>query len=164
MPRCFGRWPTWSAGVTLLVALLSSSAAWTAPGQEAAPPLPSPPVLHAHRTATRENLIRITGTSQPNTEVEISSPLEVWNVPVINGHFDARIDLAPGQINALFFTSINSKGTRSAPATTSIIQDTDPPALFIDFPSEGDQITTTTTDVAGRVGDHLSGFMGLRCQ
>ncbi len=42
--------------------------------------------------------------------------------------------------------------------------DTEPPHLFIDFPADGAQITTATTDVAGRVGDMLSGFMGLQVQ
>ncbi|HWN93869.1 MAG TPA: hypothetical protein VNT99_02445, partial [Methylomirabilota bacterium] len=42
-----------------------------------------------------------------------------------------------------------------------ILQDSLAPYLFIDFPTNGSVLTTSNTLVAGRVGDALSGFMGL---
>src|SRR6185295_16381462 len=50
----------------------------------------------------------------------------------------------------------------SAPQAFSVIQDSQPPSLFIDFPSTNIDLTSATNIVAGRVGDMLSGFMGLQ--
>ena len=51
--------------------------------------------------------------------------------------------------------------TSGIPQPLPILQDSEPPHLFIDFPSDGQTLATSNTVVAGRVGDMLSGFRGL---
>ena len=69
--------------------------------------------------------------------------------------------LRENRTNLLFFASVSEAGVRGASASTIITQDSEPPGLFIDFPADGADLTTEATDVAGRVSDMLSGFMGL---
>ena len=40
-------------------------------------------------------------------------------------------------------------------------RDNQPPTVAIDFPIDGSEVTLDAVDVSGRVGDLLSGFMGL---
>jgi len=117
-------------------------------------PLPDPPL-------TNQSSIEITGRAFGASLVEVSSPLGVFNVPVTKQEFTADVPLKSNQVNAIYFTSVDAQLNRSAPKSAFVTHDTQPPDLFIDFPADGSTITTAKTDVAGRVGDTLSGFMDL---
>src|SRR5437867_6881137 len=65
------------------------------------------------------------------------------------------------RLNQLFVSGIDKDGNPSAPRTVNILQDSQPPNLFIDFPTNGQVLASSDTVIAGRVGDMLSGFMGL---
>jgi hypothetical protein len=96
---------------------------------------------------------------------EVSGPggVTLIDVPEHGGEQEIEIDapLSPNRINALRVTTISTTGQRSAPSSLTVIHDERPPSLFIDFPANGAEVTTPIIDVAGRVGDQLSGFAGL---
>lgn len=119
------------------------------------------PRLDPHAAATAEQEIVISGLAPGAEVVEVAAPTGVILADVNGFTFSVAVPLRPNSVNQLFFTSISAAGTRSAPAATEVTQDSEPPLAFIDFPAGGAQLTTETTDVAGRVSDVLSGFMGL---
>ncbi len=131
--------------------------------------VPSPaPTLNAHTTSTRDPTITITGTAPAAEAVEVSGPMGVFTVPVTNptlGSFTVDFTQHPlvdNRVNAIFVTGLSRcDGIRSPPTRTAITRDNQPPTLFIDFPTDGASITTNAADVAGRVGDVLSGYQGL---
>lgn len=123
--------------------------------------VPPAPALDPHTTLTNTTPVTITGSVEGAVQVKVSGPGGVFMVPVSGGVFSADVPLVENRINRLFFTAISQRGGRSAPAATAITHDADPPTLFIDFPPAGAELTTADTDVAGRVADMLSGFMGL---
>ncbi len=130
---------------------------------------PPAPVLDAHATMVTTTSVTTTGRAPGAQSVEVSvpalpltDPMRLFTIPVTNNAFTADITLAPDSGNAIFFTALSTcSGVRSPPVMTTVTHDTQPPEIFIDFPLDSAQITTATTDVAGRVGDMLSGFMGL---
>ena len=123
---------------------------------------PPAPTLNAHTTMTTASQVTITGFSPGATWVEVVHPAGSFLATVTNNAFSANVPLSPNQINPIFFTGLSTcAGVRGPQRVTRIIQDTVPPNLYIDFPADGSQITTNATDVAGRVGDVLSGFAGL---
>ena len=119
------------------------------------------PTLDPHPKTTSEPTITLTGRAPTDSSVEVSAPDAVFVVDTSDGAFAADVPLRPNAANDIFLVAIASSGLRSATTMTSVVQDMIPPNLFIDFPDDGAEITTPTTDVAGRVGDVLSGFMGL---
>lgn len=103
--------------------------------------------------------VRIRGMSRwPQIEVSGHGKPAVF---AINGAaFDFPIALRPDRVNRIFLTGI-SDSERGAPTTVFITHDSQPPTIFIDFPVNGAELTTDSADVAGRVGDMLSGAKGL---
>ena len=69
--------------------------------------------------------------------------------------------LQSNRLNNLFLMTSNSTFTSGIPQPLRILQDSEPPHLFVDFPIGGQSVATSNSVVAGRVGDMLSGFMGL---
>ncbi|GFO81511.1 MAG: hypothetical protein A49_11380 [Methyloceanibacter sp.] len=123
---------------------------------------PPAPTLNAHTTMTMASQVTITGFAPGATWVEVSHPAGSFLAPVTNNAFSANVPLSPNRINPIFFTGLSTcAGVRGPQRVTRIVQDTESPNLYIDFPADVSQITTSATDVAGRVGDILSGFAGL---
>ncbi len=122
---------------------------------------PPVPTLNPHAMITNLNPIGISGTAQRGVSVEISGPQGVFDVPVIGSSYTADVPLSENHVNRLFLTTISASGERSAPISLVVTHDMQPPNLFIDFPENGSEITTEFVDVGGRVGDLLTGFMGL---
>ena len=81
-----------------------------------------------------------------------------------DGSFAVTVPLAPDTIHTLFVRELFVGGGESAPAVLGVVQDSSPPELAIDFPTSGSVVGTPTTHVAGRVGDALSGFLGLEVE
>jgi YD repeat-containing protein len=75
--------------------------------------------------------------------------------------FATTVPLSPGQVNSIFVRELFAAGGESAPVQVSVIQDDEPPTVFIDFPLDGQVLGTPSTNVSGRVSDMLSGFTGL---
>ena len=123
---------------------------------------PAPPILNQHATHTRMSSVTITGKAGGASSVEVFVSGNAFDVPVQDdGTFGADVLLGQNRVNHLSFTSIFASGLRSAPTVSAVTHDNQAPKLFIDFPQDTAELTTATIDVAGRVGDLLSGFMGL---
>lgn len=118
---------------------------------------PHPSSSNAPEPAT----ITINGTAPSGSSVEIVGHEGTLLVPTTAGAFTADVPLTQNRINHFFFTTIGDCGAKSSVITRAIRHDAQAPSLFIDYPIDGAQITTPATDVAGRVGDILSGFVGL---
>ncbi|MBI3833211.1 MAG: hypothetical protein HY287_02655 [Planctomycetes bacterium] len=112
-------------------------------------------------TATASSQIQISGKSAGWPTVQILGGATTISAAVQNCAFTASIPLVSNRLNRLFLTGRRSDEVQSAPAAVSVLQDNEAPSLFIDFPTAGAELTTSSTDVAGRVGDMLSGFLGL---
>jgi len=127
--------------------------------------LPNPyaaPVVTALVLATNGDTITLTGTARPNRRVLITGGrFAVFANSDSNGLFSAQVQLRPNQVNALFVTATNATFTAGIPQPLRVLQDSQPPNLFIDFPTNGAVLYSESTVVAGRVGDSLSGFAGL---
>lgn len=75
--------------------------------------------------------------------------------------FSGVVPLRLNAVNNLHVAVVDENGVKSAPTVLSVVQDQTPPELFIDFPAAGVQPTTSAINVSGRIGDPLSGFMGI---
>ncbi len=105
--------------------------------------------------------VHLSGTTAGAHSVRITGGAQVVTVPTDGCDFDADVQLLPNVVNHLYLSAIFGDGKLSAPFPVTVAHDAQPPTLFVDFPSAGSQITTDKTDVAGRVGDALSGFAGM---
>lgn len=123
---------------------------------------PAAPVLDPHVTLTSSPRVEITGNARRAASIEVAGPLGLTTVPVVDDAFTALVPLAADQINFLHFTAVSGGGAaRSAPTPAQITHDGTPPQVFIDLPAQGEVLATTTATVVGRIGDALSGSLGL---
>ena len=130
------------------------------PAPNTPPPAPTVSIPQSPTNATQSNL---TGNTLPNALVRITGGQNVINVNTdSNGDFAVTLNLTSNKLNRSFFSTVDNGLTRPA-NPVEIIQDSEPPNLFIDFPLNNETLVTnaTTLTVGGRVGDRLSGFMGL---
>ena len=121
-------------------------------------------VSPARGLVTNSAAIVVTGTTgpMPGNQLKIeggAAPLTF--TAGAQGNFTATVALASNRLNRLFITPIDSFGRSGAPQPVEVTQDAQAPSLYIDFPADGAELYTDATDVAGRVGDMLAGFMGL---
>ena len=122
----------------------------------------APPVLDPFSPLVSSSTITLSGEAPSSSVVEISGPDGLIEADVVAGEFLVEVPLLPNTDNPLYATAISFCGVRSAPVLVNITQDMSGPFVFIDQPAEGAEIQADTTDVAGRVGDILSGFDGLQ--
>lgn len=108
-----------------------------------------------------ETTVLLKGTTVGATSVEVAGGAALATAPVEDCTFTVSVELKPNRVNHLFVTGIAADGTPGSPAPVSVTHDAQPPTLFIDFPADGAELTTETIDVAGRVGDVLSGALGI---
>ena len=119
------------------------------------------PVVIIPATTTNASDIALTGVALPDTTVQVDGgDGQITVITDSDGKFTIDVPLIPNQLNRLFVTNLDDSQT-SAPFAVEIIQDSEPPFVFVDFPEDGEELTNDTIVVAGRVGDMLSGFMGL---
>ena len=128
------------------------------------PPLPpASPLVTPTPEATVATLVNLSGTGPANTYVRVEggAALATNNVAP-DGSFGLIVPLTPNRLNRLFVTAVNSKGETSVGQPLEILQDSQPPTVFLDFPTNGMAMAVGQTMVAGRVGDALSGYRGLQ--
>jgi len=134
---------------------------------------PKPPSLDPFPTLTTAEVVTLRGIAQPRATVEITAPAGRTVVGTASdGSFVVDVPLVSNRVNRILLVTrtrsaradavYGNPDLRSFPAVAAITQDTEPPTLFVDFPAPGSVIADTTTSVAGRVGDLLSGDSGLR--
>src|SRR6185503_7580564 len=122
----------------------------------------APPTISTPVTATNGTNILITGVARPNRTIIINGGLATTTTTAdSNGNFSVNVALQPNRLNILYVSATNSTFKTGTPQIVRVIQDTQPPSLLIDFPADGADLISSNVVVAGRVGDMLSGFMGL---
>ena len=122
--------------------------------------IPQPAVI-VPTTNTNATTITLTGVALPSTTIQVDGGAsQVTTTTDASGNFSIDVPLNTNRINQLFLTNIDGSDS-SDPLSIEIIQDTQPPFVFIDFPEDGSELTNESIVVAGRVSDLLSGFMGL---
>jgi Bacterial Ig-like domain (group 2)/Bacterial Ig-like domain/Bacterial TSP3 repeat len=124
---------------------------------------PPPPSVGPHISSTKEASVTLEVSTFGSTTLEVNSTSGGQSVPTdpAGGAVQVDITLEPNRPNQVFFTTTSACSVTSAVAATTISNDSQAPDVFIDFPLDGAEIQADTTDVAGRVGDRLSGFNGL---
>lgn len=128
-----------------------------------APERPLVPTINYPTNATASELVTFSGQGPTNTLIRIEGGAAyVTNRVSADGTFVAQVSLHRNRLNRLFVSAVDEFGQPSPLAPIDILQDSMPPELFIDFPTNGASLTTANTLVAGRVGDALSGFLGLQ--
>jgi hypothetical protein len=127
--------------------------------------LPNPfaaPVVQAPVTATNGTTVLISGVSRPGRRILVTGGrFAAFANADSNGFFSVTVNLRPNELNNLFVTASSSNFVAGIPQPLRILQDSQPPNLYLDFPTNGQTLYTSNTVIAGRVGDMLSGFMGL---
>ena len=124
-------------------------------------PPPTPTIFYP-TNATTAGFVIFSGQAASNTLIRVAGGAAyVTNVVDESGGFEVTVPLFENRLNRLFVSAVNEFGDASPPAPIDILQDSTPPYLFIDFPTNGTVLTADSTLVAGRVGDGLSGFLGL---
>ncbi len=108
----------------------------------------------------------ISGSADPNTTIHVivTTNMTFTTVADESGAFSVDVTLLAGQRNRLSVIAENALGLRSAPAPVEITQDAQAPMVAIDFPEDGAELTNESVQVAGRISDVLSGFLGLEVQ
>jgi hypothetical protein len=126
------------------------------------PVAPPTPTITYPTNATTASFVIFSGQAPTNTLIRVEGGAAyITNRVDGTGFFEVTVPLNPNRLNRLFVSAVDEFGQASAPAPIDILQDSTAPYLFIDFPTNGTVLTTSNTLVAGRVGDALSGFLGL---
>ncbi|HRI16661.1 MAG TPA: hypothetical protein PLX89_27020, partial [Verrucomicrobiota bacterium] len=124
---------------------------------------PPAPHLTTDPDATMATLIPLRGTAAVGTYIRVEGGATVATNDVgSDGTFSVLVRLATNRVNRLFVSSVDSKGVASVGRPLEVLQDSQPPTLFLDFPTNASRLTVDKTIIAGRVGDLLSGYRGLR--
>lgn len=124
---------------------------------------PQVPVLDPLPTVTSGASIDLTGAAltSGSTIRVLGGASEVTGVSGGDLRFALSVPLVPNALNKLFVTETPLAGPASPPVPVLITRDSSGPEVFLDFPMDGEILTSDTITVAGRVADHLSGFLGL---
>ncbi|MBI3818035.1 MAG: carboxypeptidase regulatory-like domain-containing protein [Planctomycetes bacterium] len=132
----------------------------TPPAAESAHPSP---VLDSLPPSTSGPSVILKGSAfHGRSRLHVDTPLGPLDaIAGTNKTFTIPVDLQPNVLNKFFLTEQLSVGIDLPPVPAGIVQDSQPPVLFVDFPLEGTILAEPTTPVAGRVSDVLSGYQGL---
>ena len=120
---------------------------------------PPAPTLDAFDALTDEGTVTLSGNSVGD-QVEISLGGVVTIIPVVNGRFTTTLPLVPNKNNMVHITPLVG-AFRGQPRVEGIARDNAAPIFSVLFPDDGDIINTAVTDVAGTIGDVLSGIEGM---
>lgn len=125
-------------------------------------PWPGAPLLNAFQGLTPLAQIMLVGTAPGAATVEFVNDDQVITTSAgPGGSFAQLVPLNVNETNLIHVRGRNAAGQVSAPTTAIVIQDSQPPELFIDNPVNGSTTFDPAIDVLGRVSDMLSGFMGM---
>ena len=124
--------------------------------------VPADPTVAAPSSPTMLTSATVAGTTDPGASIEIVGGAQTitGTAHATTGVFNLSVPLQSNRLNPLFVTAFNPAG-RSAPVPVAVLQDAQPPTLFLDFPENGARLTNDFIVVGGRVGDMLSGYQGL---
>lgn len=118
---------------------------------------PAPPQIDTPPEFTKDEIIKISGTSEEGATVKINLDGQESQVVVgTDGSFDSNLDLKKGD-NTLFLSAVDTSGNESRKTTTyTITFDNKAPELTIEGPSDGSSFYGTRQrqiDIKGKVDD-----------
>ena len=127
---------------------------------------PAPPVVNETNRVTAEQRITLSGTAGAGERIQVlGGQLEVEaSANPDNGEFSLEVELKENRLNRLYVQALGECDVLSPPSVVDVVQDSQPPLVYIDEPEEAATITEETVTVVGRVSDQLSGFQGLSVQ
>lgn len=120
------------------------------------PPPPATPTIDAHIPETSLPNITLSGSAPEASYVRVTGLLATTKVPVSSGTWSTGVPLHVNAANPITVIAIGPCGGQSPPAFTEVLQDGQAPSIYIDYPADGADVTTSMTSVAGRIGDGLS--------
>ncbi len=127
----------------------------------AVPFIPPAPIPEEREIFTSAGTVQLRAALRNTRQVEVQGPDGVIVYPAGGGSFQVSV-APPANVATLYYlTAIGVNDARSAPAQIRVVRDIEAPNVFIDAPAAGAEVTVDSVDVAGRVGDMLSGFYGL---
>ncbi|MGP1347524.1 MAG: Ig-like domain-containing protein [Phycisphaerales bacterium] len=122
---------------------------------------PPVPTIDPVASPTTAQTVTISGLAPNAATARIIGPELVYIVPVIAGEYEAIVELPTDQVHTIFVSGVSACGIIGPSASIQITRDTSPPMVIIDFPLNGQEVTTPTVTVTGRVSDEFSGLDGL---
>ena len=122
---------------------------------------PPVPTIGRHAILTTKSTITLSGTASYAASVQVAGNGGTTTAPAGSGTFSVNAPLAPNAVNTLYVSGVSACDAPSAPITTQVIMDVEPPTISILFPQDDLEVTDATIDVSGNVGDLLSGQFGL---
>ncbi len=123
-------------------------------------PVPDPPPTHVGSA-----LLTLTGFSSAGTVVRADGGAAVASaVAGVDDAFSLQVPLLENRLNRLFIRAENAAGQVSSPAIVELTHDARAPQLFVDFPADGEEVDSEVVTIAGRVGDLLSGGLGIEVE
>ena len=130
-------------------------------GTAAAPNAYTAPVFAPTPLGTNGTNIVVTGTTRPHGSIVVQGARGATLVSAdSSGIFTFDAALESNRVNYFYISRSNLFTGVAQPFR--IVQDSEPPNLYIDFPANGQVLMLSNTVVVGRVGDPLSGGMGVR--
>ncbi len=121
-----------------------------------------PPSIIQPVSATSSSILQLTGTGTPGRYVRVEGGAALaTNRLGADGSFSVDVALAPNRLNRLLVSTVDADAGTSIGHPIEILQDSQPPTLFLDFPTNSMTLSASEITVAGRVGDSLSGYQGL---
>ena len=114
---------------------------------EAVPPVM--PAVRAPAAAVTGSTVELQGTTSPGADLLVTEGVQ--NVSATadgDGAFRVDVPINPNRVTKLFVTA-SLDGLDSAPVPVEVVQDSQAPTVFIDFPADGAQLTQDTVTVAG---------------
>ncbi|MEM7244577.1 MAG: hypothetical protein AAF533_04500 [Acidobacteriota bacterium] len=124
---------------------------------------PGAPIVDVFPGPVTDTTVLLTGTGITDTSVVVDGGVsQVATIPDFDdGSFAVEVEIRPNRANRLAVRTIDVLGLLSSATCVVVVHDTEAPELFVDVPGNGDEVTTETVTVAGRLSDRLSGALGL---
>jgi hypothetical protein len=121
-----------------------------------------PPELEPISSPTSLRVVSLHGQTLPDSNVRVDGgATPATGAADATGSFAIDVELFADRLNRLFAVASDREGRTSPASVLEVIQDGQPPELFVDEPLDGAVLYEATTVVAGRVADTLSGFRGF---
>ena len=125
---------------------------------------PSAPDVLLPESPTRADLVTLDGSTGAGFLLQVVRQQDnaiTESTASETGLFSVDVALQANTVNRFFLTVTDPDGQTSPPTRVSVINDSEPPLLFVDEPAPGSTVTNEAVTIIGRVSDRLSGHGGL---
>ena len=126
--------------------------------------MPGAPELDPYPEVVGEDSVTLAGTVDAAVTLTVIGPSGTLTETPEGGRFVIEVPLLPdgrNRRNKIFLTATGACGETSGVTVAAVTHDRQEPKVFIDSPQNDAELTASLIDVAGRVSDTLSGFLGL---